>query len=234
MNAQVDLNTIPPFLDRRRLVYTFTILNQYRNCGHAMFRRYIKKDIPYVQSPEAKWGDDVHVAFEHRVGSGKPLPTTMQQWESFASPFTNRGAIVEQKLGITVKGQPTGYWDADCWFRGKVDLSLLSGDKGYINDWKTGGSKYEDPFELEVGALLLKARYPELTLVKGHYTWLKENRVGQLYDLSRFQDTWKEINRLVDKIEADRRTGEFAKNKTGLCGWCDIQDCENWFVAKKK
>ena len=234
MNAPVDLDTIPPFLDRRRLTYTFTILNQYRNCGHAMFRRYLKKDIPYVQSPEAKWGDDVHVAFEHRVGSGKPLPQNMVQWESFAAPYTNRSAIVEQKLGITVEGRTTGYWDADCWFRGKVDLSLLNADKAYMNDWKSGSSKYEDPFELEVGALLLKAKYPELTVIKGHYTWLKENRVGQLYDLSRFQDTWKEINRLVGKIETDRRTGEFVKNKSGLCGWCDIKDCENWFVAKKK
>ena len=199
-----------------------------------MYRRYLKKDIKYVQSPEAKWGDDVHVALEHRVGSGKPLPQTMEQWEAFARPFDNRGAICEQKLGITKEGRTTGYWDSDCWFRGKVDVSIFHGVKAFINDWKTGGSKYEDPFELEVGALLLKAKYPELTTVKGAYTWLKENRVGQPYDLSRFRDTWNEINRLVSKIEADRVSGEFIKNKSGLCGWCEIIDCENRFVAKKK
>jgi len=219
--------SIPPFLDRRKLVYTYTMLSAYKNCGHAMFRRYIKKDIPYVETPEMKWGNDVHTAFEHRVGSGKPLPTTMQQWESFASPFSNRGAICEQKLGITKEGRPTGYWDNDCWFRGKVDLAIFHDAKAFINDWKTGGSKYEDPFELEVGALLLKAKYPELTLVKGSYTWLKENRVGQMYDLSRFRDAWNEINRVIAKIEADRQSGEFEKNRSGLCGWCDCLDCEH-------
>jgi PD-(D/E)XK nuclease superfamily len=226
VNAPTDLE-IPAFLDRRKLVYTFTILSTYKNCGHQMYRRFLKKDIPYVETPEMKWGNDVHSAFEYRVGSGKPLPTTMQQWETFAIPFVSRGAYVEQKLGITKEGRPTGYWDNDCWFRGKVDLSIHADSKAFINDWKTGSSKYEDPFELEVGALLLKAKYSELTLVKGTYTWLKENRIGQVYDLSRFADTWKEINRLVAKIEADRVSSEFEKYRSGLCGWCDVRDCEH-------
>jgi len=235
MNAPMPADlSIPPFLDRRKLVYTFTILNQYRNCPHALYRRYLKKDIPYTQSPEAKWGDDVHVAFEHRVGSSQPLPTTMQQWESFARPYDGRGALTELKLGMTKEGRSTGFWDSDCWFRGKVDLSIFSDEKAFINDWKSGSGKYEDPFELEVGALLLKAKYSELKLVKGCYTFLKDNRVGQLYNLSRFRDTWNEINRIVGRIETDRLSGEFEKRKSGLCGYCDVKDCENWYVAKKK
>ena len=192
-----------------------------------MYRRYVKRDLPYVETPEMKWGNDCHSAFEHRLGSKVPLPVNMQQWESFAAPFDGRNVAVEQKLGITSKGQMTGYWDNDCWFRGKVDVAIRSGDKAFINDWKTGGSKYEDPFELEVGALLLKAKYPELTVVKGHYTWLKENRIGQPYDLSDFGATWREMNRLIAKIEADRALGEFEKRRSGLCGWCDVRDCEH-------
>ena len=52
-----------------------------------MSRRYIVKDQPYVESPEMKWGNDVHSAFEYRVGSRKPLPDNMMQWEQFAAPF---------------------------------------------------------------------------------------------------------------------------------------------------
>lgn len=226
MTVAADLNELPAFLNRRKLVYTFTNLQAYRNCAHAMYRRYLKKDIPYVESPEMKWGNDVHTAFERRVGSRQPLPANMQQWEMFAAPFDSRVASVEQKLGITREGRTTGFWDHDCWFRGKVDVALVNGDKAFINDWKTGKSNYEDPFELETGALLLKARYSEITVVKGHYTWLKENRAGQVYDLSRFRDTWNEINRLVAKIEADRTSGEFEKQRSGLCGWCDVKDCE--------
>jgi len=219
--------SIPAFLDRRKLVYTYTMLQAYRNCGHAMYRRYVKKDIPYVETKEMAWGNSVHSAFENRVGSQVPLPEAMRQWEGFAAQLDGRGAAVEQKLGITQEGRPTGFWDKDCWLRGKVDVAMRQDSRAYLLDWKTGGSKFEDPFELEIGALLLKAKYPEITVIKGHYIWLKENRQGQAFDLSRFGDTWKEINKIVTKIEADRALNEFEKRQSGLCSWCDVRDCEN-------
>jgi PD-(D/E)XK nuclease superfamily len=235
MNVAADLNAIPSFLDRRKIVYTYTMLSTYKNCGHQMFRRYVKKDIPYVETPEMKWGKDVHLAFEHRVGAGKPLPETMHQWEQFAKPYDGRQVFTEQKLGITREGRPTGFWDADCWFRGIVDLTLKSESKAFINDWKTGSAKFEDPFELEIGALLLKAKYPELTAVQGVYTWLKEHRVSKPYNLSEFRATWNEINRLVTKIEADRVLGEFEKKQSGLCkGWCSVVDCEHYEPPKQR
>jgi PD-(D/E)XK nuclease superfamily len=234
MNAPVaELNDIPAFLDRRRIVYTYTMLSAYKNCPHQMFRRYVKKDLPYVETPEMRWGKEVHSAFEYRVGAGKPLPSTMEQWEAFARPFDGRNAITEQKLGITKKGRPTGFWDSDCWFRGIVDLTLKADDKAYVNDWKSGNSKYEDPFELEVGALLLKAKYPELQTVKGSYTWLKENRVSKPYDLSDFRGTWNTINATIEVLESDRVRGEFEKKQSGLCnGWCDVKDCQFWKPKK--
>lgn len=220
-------NSIPPFLDRRKLIFTFTMLNSYRNCGYAMFRKYVKKDIPYIQSEAAKHGDEGHIAMERRIGSRQALPAQFQHCEKHAAAFDNRGALTELKLAMTDHGRTTGYWDSDCWFRGKADTVVLQPPKAYIRDWKFGSSKYEDPFELECNALLLKAKYPELETIRGDYCYLKEDRVGQSYDLSRFRATWDEINRLVKLIEADRTSGVFAKRRSGLCGWCDVKDCEH-------
>ena len=118
----IDPLDIPPMLDRRPFVGTYTNLNSYDNCGHAFFRRYIKKDQPYVETPEMKWGNDVHSAFEYRVRGQKPLPQKMQQWEPFAVPFDGQQAWVEQKLGITADGTPCDFWATNVWFRGKADL----------------------------------------------------------------------------------------------------------------
>lgn len=215
------------------LVGTFTQLSAFLNCEHAMYRRYIKKDLgPYVQSPEAKWGDDVHVAMERRIGSQAPLPEKMRQWECFAAPFDGLVPAVEQKLAITKEGKATGFWDKDAWFRGKADLTVINGVTAYFLDWKTGKSNYEDPFELETGALLLKAKRPQLTKICGSYAWLKENRIGTLYDLSDFEGTWRRVKDLMGQIEA-KKPEEFAKHKSGLCGWCAVKDCENHFVARK-
>lgn len=224
---------IPKFLDRRPLIGTFTILSSYRNCPHQMSRRYIVKDQPYVETPQMKFGNDVHSAFEYRLASGKPLPDTMREWEKFATPFDGRMPQVEQKLGITASGTPTGFFDSNCWFRGKSDVTIVNGTAGYLADWKTGNSKYEDPFELATNALLVRARHPQLTKIVGSYVWLKEDRVGQLYDLSDFEHTWAEVNRLMAEIMERRATMNFEKRKSGLCGWCSVKDCENWHEARK-
>lgn len=225
---------IPAFLDRRApkatkpLIYTYTILNAYKNvCPHQMFRRYIKKDQKYVETPEMRWGNEVHSAFEHRLTANKPLPDNMRQWEGFAAPFAGRDPICEQKLGITAKGKPADYWGDDCWFRGKADTTVIFGESAVLFDWKTGGSKYEDPFELATGALMLKVHHPELTRVTGCYAWLKENRLGQKYDLSDFKKTWGIMNAIIEQIEQDRARGEFNKKQSGLCGWCSVTDCEH-------
>jgi hypothetical protein len=229
-----DSLDIPACLDRRPLVGTFTMLSTYKNCPHQAYRRYIKKDQKYVETPQMKFGNDVHSAFEYRVGSGKPLPLEMQEWECFAQPFDAHKVQVEQKLGIAANGHSVGVWDGSVWFRGKADVTVIKDETAYINDWKTGKSSYEDPFELETNAVLLHAKFPHLKTIVGSYCWLKEKRLSQMYDLSDTRKTWGTICKLMAEILAKRDTGEFEKTKSGLCGYCSVQDCENWYVAKPK
>ena len=220
---------IPAFLDRRPLVGTYTLLNNFKNvCEHQTYRRYVIKDQKYVETPEMAWGNKVHTAFEKRIGKGQVLPDDMRQWEHFAQPFDKFKVLVEQKWGMTEQARKTGYFDNDVFFRGKADAVVVEGEKAMINDFKTGGSKYEDPFELATNALLLKVQFPEVKKVVGRYIWLKENRAGQMYDLSDFKGTWGEIRRLMNLIAEKRKSGEWVKKKSGLCSWCSVQDCEHW------
>lgn len=227
-----DPGPMPGFLDRTKpkpLVGSYSLLNTYKNCPHQMRERYLTRKYPFVGSPESKWGDEVHKAMELRVGGQKPLPVNMAQWERFAAPFDGRGAITECQLGITAAGKPCGFFDDGVWFRGKVDVTLIKGAVALISDWKTGGSKYEDPFELECCALLVRARHLECTTIKGQYVWLKENRVGQLYDVSDARTTFTKIRAMMDEIAAlVGNNADFEKRKSGLCPWCPVKDCEHW------
>jgi len=242
MQSQVDPGPVPPFLDRTRLVGTYSILNAYKNCAHQMARRYVIKDQPFVETPEMAWGNKVHSAMELRVGAKKPLPVDMQQWEQFCTPFdrvydTDKSAIaVELKLGVTWNMRPCDFWDKEVWFRGKIDVTLVNHRTGemsaYIADWKTGGSKYEDPFELATNAVLLKAKYSGLTRICGSYIWLKENRVGELHDLSDVTKTWAKMKQLMNEIEEKKKSGVWDKTKSGLCSWCSVSDCEHWRERK--
>ncbi len=234
MNVAVATDDIPPFLDRRPFVGTFTILNTFKAvCEHQAYRRYIKRDQPFVETEAMAFGNAVHTAFERRLGNKQPLPAHFREWESFAAPFDKYQVLVEQKLGMTERARTTGFFDSDVWFRGKADAVVLQDDKAFIADWKSGSSKYEDPFELATNALLLKVKYPEIKKVIGSYAWLKENRMSQQYDLSDFKSTFMEITRLMKLIAEKRQSGEWIKQKSGLCGYCSVADCENYFVAQK-
>ena len=224
-----DPGDIPAFLDRRPFIGTYTNLHTFRDvCEEQFQRRYVKKDQPFKETPETIWGNKVHDAFEKRVGKGIVLPDDMRQWEHFAQPFDKFKVLVEQKWGMTEQARKAEYFGNDVLFRGKADNVVIEGERAMISDWKSGGSKYEDPFELATNALLLKVQFPEVKKVVGRYIWLKENRAGAMHDLSDFKGTFGEVRRLMALIAEKRKSGEWTKKKSGLCGWCSVQDCENW------
>lgn len=221
------MTDIPAFLDRRPLVWSYSMLHCFRDiCPHQGEARYISKTIKFVETPEIKWGNAVHSAFEHRIRGNKPLPAEMSQWEGFAAPFNGLPAQVEEWYYIDGEGKACARFDTRKQGHGKLDLVLMQGANAYIGDWKTGSSRYEDPFELAVGAVFLKAKYPHLENIKGQYAWLKENRMSEIYDLSDTQGTWNEIQRIYTSILNWRQIGDFPKQQTPLCGWCQRFDCD--------
>jgi hypothetical protein len=218
-------NKMPP-LPAKPLVYSYTLLKTADTCLYKCYRQYIKRDLPFDKTREIEWGKKVHSAMELRIG-GKPLPLEMQHWEPIVAVYAERGAKPEKQTGITSECKPTGFWDKDVWLRCKIDVTMLNGSAVFISDFKTGNSKYEDPFELEIQALTLKAAIPTITKVFGHYAWLKENRVGEPHDLSDFNSTWAKINNKVEVIQDCLVSGEWPKTKNPLCPWCGVLDCEN-------
>jgi hypothetical protein len=235
-----DPGPVPKALVRPKpLVGSFSMLNQYRNCPHATFHKYIAKTYPYEETPAMAEGNAIHLAMENRLRIKQPLPPEYAQWEPFAKPFDAHGdsgsnaVVVELKLGIDKDGKPCDYWGKDIWFRGRLDAAIVKGGKAYLVDWKSGSSKYEDPFELEIGAVLLQARFDAGT-IRGQYAWLAENRLGTLYDLSDTNKTFAEMRHLMEEIERDRARDWFEKRKSGLCGWCSCTHCENHFVARPR
>lgn len=236
--AMLDNIDIPGFLRRTKdnkmpnaqfvkpLILTYTILNTYDICPHQMYRRYIRKDLPFVETPEMKWGNDVHTAMELRMG-GKPLPDNMRHWEPIASAIAERKPKTEQQLAVTPQGTPISYYDkTGIFFRGKNDITLISGTKALLLDFKTG-KKREDPTELETNAMLVHAHNVYLTEFVGAYVWLKEGSIGQMHALTDTRSTWARVNNKAEEIKDRQASNDWPKTKGPLCGWCNVFDCEN-------
>jgi hypothetical protein len=225
---------LPAPLARKKLTWSHTFLHTYADiCPHQAWRRFIKRDIPFVATVASERGIRTHKAMQRRI-EGKALPTEFSEFEQFAQPFDGKNAKAEIKLGMTMQGASTGFFAEDTWGNGVLDVLLLDVSTGYkgpktafLADWKTGKSKYESPFELEVHAVLLHAKYPTLTKIVGQYIYLGENKISQMYELSHTTRTWARIGAIMSEVEADLKAGHFEKREGPLCGWCSVKDCQH-------
>jgi hypothetical protein len=181
--------------------------------------------VPYVETPELKKGDEIHTAMEQRL-KGKPLPKPMYRYEFFVQPLQRYKIQPEMKLGVTVEGKPCSFFASDVWGRGKIDVPIIVKDSAVLLDWKTG-KVWEDPFELQVQAVLLNAHHPELNRIVGSYVWLNESRVGVIYDLTDTQKTWGKIHEIMAEVATCEINNKWEKKPGKLCAWCPVKSCEH-------
>lgn len=221
-------------------VASHTFLRDWDNCPHKAYRRFIKKDLPkFVGTPETKWGDEVHSAFEVRIKHGTGFPPGMEKFEAIAASLVAAGAAAEKMLGITEDGRQCDFFAPDVWLRGKIDASVLGTLYGSRNgsdvrfrqtaaifDWKSG-KRREERAELEVHGVLLKAWQPSVQKITAHYVWLQDNEVGKAYDVSSTEAKLAEIRSVMNTVRNCMEIEDFPKRRNPLCGWCDVLDCEN-------
>lgn len=162
------------------LPWSWSSLEAYETCPRAFYEIRILKNYKEDQNKDyLLWGNAVHEAMEYRIRDLVPLPENMKQWEPIAKSLDkNPGTkLVEQETAITIDGQPTGYWDADCWNRGKDDLLVISesGTAAVNIDWKTGKIK-RDTMQLALSSLRVFAKYPKIEKIHASFSWLAHNK----------------------------------------------------------
>ncbi len=206
-----------------KIPWSYSLLNTAENCLRKAHHIYWLKDLPREDSEALRWGIRVHDALEKRINDGKPLPEELKDYERFAAPLKIGKA--EIKCGIRQDGTKTDFFAKDVWGRGKVDAAFVDANKALIVDWKTGKVR-EDPDELEIGAVLLKAMFPQIDKIMGWYVWLKDKKMGKMWDLSDTATKLPQIRERVARIEDAERTGHFPPQQNPLCGWCPVKTCE--------
>lgn len=215
------------FTKEKPIVWSYSFLSTYDRCARQAEAKYISKELPYVESPEAKFGNDVHSAMEHYLNSGViPKDEQTYKWaKKFIDPIKLLPHIgAEKKLGVDRDWKPVEFFSKEVWGRGKVDYATVHNDQAFLLDYKTG-KVWEDPLELYIQGALLHALYPNLTSIKGCYIWTKEERYGDVYDVFEALDRTREwIEETMQKVGQ----GLFYAKPNKLCGWCDLKSCKHW------
>jgi hypothetical protein len=202
-------------------------LRDFKNCPHKAFRRYFLKDVPFKSTDKMAQGRKDHRAIEDRLNKGIALDRHLRAVEplcAYIDTLPDHLVVrTEYYLGLTVDGRPCSSQAGDVWLRTLADLVIITPMGGWFVDWKTG-RPWEDPFELEIQALLCAAHHNEVPLWEGQYFWLQTGELGERYTLHP-ADTFQAIAKLWGEMHGYLASGVWPKRQNKLCAWCDVPDC---------
>lgn len=226
------------------LCMSWSKLEKFEQCPRAFKFQFIDKGVPFdMNNPVLQWGTRVHSAMENYMLKSMPLPADTKRFKAVADQIKNRVAefsakgklkvpmIGEQEWAITANGKYATWMDSkNVFMRNKADLVFGTSATLYTFDWKTGKGKRPKPEQLEVVAMVAKGQ-PKLS----HYTKNKSALVfleaEKLTPLNVDVTTEgheslmrKYLEKSIAVVQAFDN-GDWALNKTPLCGWCDDISC---------
>lgn len=225
---------------KKPVAWSHTSLTQFVNCPSQYHQVKVLKKYPFIETPETKWGNLVHKALENRLLAKTPLPGNMIQYEPLMLQLDKLPGKVagEQQLAVRrANYEPVSWFDKDAWCRGIVDAMWIDGSTCYAVDYKTGKYKADND-QLALFAGLIFQHYPAVQNVHTKFLWLQEigtdkQSTGQSFNRNQKYALWDKFLPTVERIQEAVDHDIWPKRQSGLCGWCPVKDCENWYERRK-
>lgn len=213
---------------------SFSALNSFETCPRRHYLTRISKRVVEPPSAEINWGNFVHKALEKYLRDGTPLPKSVRQYQKYADKIKaahpDANLLVEQQLSVDKNFQPVGWWDKRGWFRGVIDVALLSGNKAYVFDWKTGNQK-DDFDQLAMFAALITSHHPDIEVIHSGFIWLKTHDLtNHTYERDDARKFWANVSPRVKRLQEAHKQQVWPARPSGLCKkWCPVGrvNCEH-------
>lgn len=128
----------------KKLIHTATSVETFNKCPREYKAKYVTKDLPDFQSPEAVRGDAVHKAIEAYLlaPNEQPLPPHASGAQKVLDVLlANFDVHTETKVRVNEGLETCGWYEAGAWFGGIADVILRHKDDPdhvLVVDWKTG------------------------------------------------------------------------------------------------
>jgi hypothetical protein len=212
------------------LIYSYSFLDQDRNCPEAARQLFIIKE--FKKTWTVKGGIDDHKELEKRLKYQQPLPAPLAKAEPLVRSLEQSGPVgAEISYAVKRDLTPTSFWDKGAFLRGKYDVVLKWPDKqrAFIGDWKSGKVR-ESEDQLELGALLLMASEPQVQEVTGVNLWLQVPKLGTPYKFTRPDQgpRWAKWLARINAVEKRDPKVVWEKREGALCSYCPVKVCEHY------
>lgn len=217
-------------MSTNKIVWSYSSLSLFQQCPHKYYRLRVVKDIVEPPTEHLTYGLEVHKAAEEYIRDGKPIPERFGFIEKSLEALKSIGGtyLCEHKLGLTRGFEPCGFFDKDVWWRGVADLIIISGDKAYVVDYKTGkSSKYADTKQLEILSLAVFKHFPEVKKVKAGLLFVvAKDFIKADYSEEAQGEYWLRWIEETTKLEAAYKNQVWNPKPNFTCrNYCPVTDC---------
>ena len=214
------------------LPWSYSSLSAFESCQRRFYLTRIAKVVTEKQTQATIWVNLVHKALEDAVAGTKALAPNFTQYQPLVDKLraVPGKRYTEGKFGLTNSFKPTSFFGKDVWFRGVIDLAIVTPKVAVVLDHKTGKVK-SDGDQLKLFAAATFAQHPYVEKVKTGYIWLAHDKLtSETFTKDDVPMIWQEFLPRVQRMEKALEADKWMPNPTGLCGWCPVgkANCEFW------
>jgi hypothetical protein len=221
--------------------WSYSAIKTFEQCPKKYYHTRVARDVTDVGGEAAIYGTDVHAAAELYVRDGTPIPKKFD----YMAPIVNKlmsfpgTKLAEQKLGIaklrTGEIVPCDFDDPEAWWRGIADLLIIENVYAKCIDYKTSkNAHYADLRQLDLlsGAVFL--HHPTIKVIDGALLFVVCGQlVPKRYHVDKLGIYLSTFDKQLENLADAHRSGVWNAKASGLCGWCPVTECENWFERRK-
>ena len=212
------------------LTWSFSALKTFQQCARRYDHQYIKKDVKDSGNEATIYGTVVHEDIENHLNGVAPLPAHHAKFLPAVQKVEQMEGdrYVEHKMALDFNLRPCDFDSPDRFVRGIADVLIVNGQNARVIDWKTGASsRYADPKQLELMALMVFRHFPKVDKVRGGLVFLVVDQLVQATYFKKDQkQLWKKWIQDVQRIEIAKKNNTFTPSPSGLCGYCPVDGCE--------
>lgn len=209
--------------------WSYSRLNNFENCPKQFYHLNVAKDVKQPESPDQKYGNQLHKAIELRVNKGKPLGKQFAFMEPVVQKFLSISGEKHAELQIAVDTdmQLVDWFDAKTWARAIVDLAIINEHRAAIVDWKTGKKISDDFSQQQAAAALMFIKFPQLEEIEMIYFWTAHMKPTSRTILKKdIRHVWSVLLRRIRAYKQAHIDINFAPKPSGLCKrHCPVVQC---------
>ena len=217
------------------VTWSYSSLSLFDQCPKKYYHLKVAKDVKEPASSAMMYGSDLHLAAEHYVRDGKPLPG---KYHYIQSSLDKLNAIPGEKLceyemGVKFedgKIVPCEFNDPMRYWRGIADLLIVDREnhKAWLIDYKTGKSaQYADTKQLRLLAGATFAHFPEIKTIRAGLLFVVANDfVKEDYNTAIPEGYFEPFHGIVNQLKQCHEVDVWNPKRNFTCkGWCPVLEC---------